>query len=1053
MVVVWVAVVLLSGCKTVESGPPAISLEQAKKVTATFEWQSFTPPPKSIDDITAILDDHQLVDPKAVERARARATTEPAPGISGIDLAEFFWNRGLAARKIGDSRQYLADLREAERLSRDMDGDSRFDILWDLSNAELLSGRFADAIHHREQSLAFVPSNRRGSQIARGAVLAVHYGRAGDLLAAEQLLKRSEALLAQAKSWRSWHEWNNLWTAQIARAKANLLDVKGQYANAEQHYRAAIVKFRKDFETHPEATYSAIHIELSHAELAENLLRQDRLIEGEIEARKAVMESLSRVGRDSQDTALQLKTLVRVIGAQGRHAEAEQLARALTDIYRMTGAPRDSFQLALARAELAEALVNQERWTAANDVFESIKADLATDAVTFDQFFSREINWAVALVSSGRAADAEEVARLAWQHHQSSLGPKHYLTAEAHGVLAIALTKLGMQQQARDAFEASVPILLTHSRRSDAEGDNQSAKEKRLRLILEAYMDLLARFEHASVAREFDAMDETFRLAQFARGQSVQRALSANAARAAAGDVELARLVRLEQDAVKQIGALYGLLARAVSETTYRPSEAALEELRVRIDTLRDARAAFAEAIEARFPEYVALMNPKPAAIAAARASLRPGEALVVTYVGNDETYVWAVPKAGQVAFAAAPLGRERVAAVIGSLRRSLDPQAASLGDIPSFDVGLSHRLYRELLAPVTPGWQQAQSLLVVADGSLGQLPLSVLTTKPAPPAQERKPLFSEYRDIPWLVRSHAVTVLPSVSSLATLRKLPPAAPTRRAFAGFGDPWFSQAQAAEAEAEKPTQPAALASRGALEVRGLPVSLRTTPALEGVSSANLAMLPRLPDTGDEVKSIALALNADLSRDVFTGKAATEDRVKSITLSGYKVLAFATHGLVPGDLDGLTQPALALTSPQVAGGSEDGLLTMGEILGLRLDADWVVLSACNTAAGAGAGAEAVSGLGRAFFYAGTRALLVSNWPVETTSARALTTDLFRRQSADPTLSRAEALRRTMNALIDGPGFVDAQGRTVFSYAHPIFWAPFSLVGDAGGHAAGS
>ena len=126
--------------------------------------------------------------------------------------------------------------------------------------------------------------------------------------------------------------------------------------------------------------------------------------------------------------------------------------------------------------------------------------------------------------------------------------------------------------------------------------------------------------------------------------------------------------------------------------------------------------------------------------------------------------------------------------------------------------------------------------------------------------------------------------------------------------------------------------------------------------------------------------------------------------------------------------------------------DGLLTMGEILGLKLDADWVVLSACNTGSGEGAGAEAVSGLGRAFFYAGTRALLVSNWPVETTSAVALTSELFKRWAANDNLSRAEALRQSMHALIEGPGFVDAEtGKTIFSYAHPIFWAPFSLVGD--------
>jgi len=232
-----------------------------------------------------------------------------------------------------------------------------------------------------------------------------------------------------------------------------------------------------------------------------------------------------------------------------------------------------------------------------------------------------------------------------------------------------------------------------------------------------------------------------------------------------------------------------------------------------------------------------------------------------------------------------------------------------------------------------------------------------------------------------------------------------------------------------------------------------VRLRAAPQLRGVSSADLAKLPRLPDTADELKGIARALNADLARDVFIGKNANEGRVKSMTLSGYKVLAFATHGLVPGDLNGLTQPALALSSPAVVGGKDDGLLTMGEILGLKLNADWVVLSACNTASGQGKGAEAISGLGRAFFYAGTRALLVSNWPVETTSAKALTTDLFRRQARDPSLSRAEALRRTMMGLIDGPGYRDDKGRSVFSYAHPIFWAPFSLIGDGGGNTVGS
>ena len=198
----------------------------------------------------------------------------------------------------------------------------------------------------------------------------------------------------------------------------------------------------------------------------------------------------------------------------------------------------------------------------------------------------------------------------------------------------------------------------------------------------------------------------------------------------------------------------------------------------------------------------------------------------------------------------------------------------------------------------------------------------------------------------------------------------------------------------------------------------------------------------------MRSIALALKADPA-DVVLGAAANERAVKSANLADRRVVMFATHGLVPGDINGLLQPALALSAPIVADVDGDGLLTLEEVLGLRLNADWVVLLACNTAAGDGAGAEAISGLGRAFFYAGTRALLATNWPVETTSARALTTDLFARQARDPALPRATALQQAMMALVDGPGYVDpATGRPAFSYAHPIFWAPFALVGDGGG-----
>jgi len=283
--------------------------------------------------------------------------------------------------------------------------------------------------------------------------------------------------------------------------------------------------------------------------------------------------------------------------------------------------------------------------------------------------------------------------------------------------------------------------------------------------------------------------------------------------------------------------------------------------------------------------------------------------------------------------------------------------------------------------------------------------------------------------------------MVPSASALRTLRGLPAMSATREKFIGFGDPLFNAKQALE------TPKVELAAAGDMTTRGMPLVRRAAPQTGGVDSAELGLLPRLPDTADELRSIALALEADPSVVLHLGKAANERAVKTGDLSRYKIVAFATHGLVPGELDGLTQPALALSAPSVADVDGDGLLTMEEILGLKLNADWVVLSACNTGAGAGAGAEAASGLGRAFFYAGTRALLVTNWSVHSASARALVTDLFRRQAKDSKLPRGEALRLSMLALMDGDGFTDASGKTVFAYAHPMFWAPYTIIGDGG------
>lgn len=209
---------------------------------------------------------------------------------------------------------------------------------------------------------------------------------------------------------------------------------------------------------------------------------------------------------------------------------------------------------------------------------------------------------------------------------------------------------------------------------------------------------------------------------------------------------------------------------------------------------------------------------------------------------------------------------------------------------------------------------------------------------------------------------------------------------------------------------------------------------------------LRNLASLPNTADELLTVAASLGAR-SDDVHLREAATETVVRETALTDYRVVTFATHALTAGDFAGeLAEPALVLTPPDQASERDDGLLTASEVAQLNLNADWVVLSACNTAAADGTpGAEGLSGLAKAFFYAGSRALLVSHWSVETVSAQRLTTGMFAALLENPELGRSEALRLAMLALMEDE-------RTPY-FAHPLFWAPLTVVGEGGNYQGSS
>ncbi|MGO8869767.1 MAG: CHAT domain-containing protein [Alphaproteobacteria bacterium] len=1044
-----------TGQSPAEASTPPVSLEDARKITSSEEAQSLALPPRTIADITAVLD-REKPDPAKVAAARAVADKAPPAGLDGAAAARFYFDRGTSAGELGRSAQELADYRKAAELIEPLKSSHANDYVQFINNLGLTEGRagnIREEIRLDEKLVGFAENTPgiTGALVGQYYLLVTANIRLGNMAAAGDWLAKCESLvtttpwrgraLARLNLFRSRYDW----------AKATYAEAQGKYTEAEGYYRRALAENitataeSKSWDVVPPAGQFETASDIILRDLAGNLVAQGRLIDAEIEARRGLMDQLRMRGRYGNETAIMLVSLGNVIAAQGRNAEAEKLDKVAIDTYVALGHGADSYPLNLARRNLASTLVAQRRWAEALQQFDLVRQGVGKDPDMLRVFVGGNLDFSVAALHGNRVQAALEVSQHALERRIKGLGEKHYDTAEARGFHAMALAASGNQAAALSDYAAAVPILLQASRQTSDEEAEGSDKEFRLQQILEGYLSLLADQRSAGP----DAVAEAFLVADAARGRSVQKALAASAARAAVGDPQLADLVRRDQDALRQIGGLNSLISSILLMASSQQDAATVQTLRAQIDQLRGARATIRAEIEKRFPDYVNLIDPMPATVADAQKALEPGEALIATYVAEERSYVWAVPKAGPVAFAPVALKRGEVEAIVANLRKALEPEGSSLGDIPPFDVTLAYKLYSLFLKPVEAGWKGAKRLLVVSHGALGQLPLALLVTQPAS-LEHDKPgevMFSGYKKVPWLVREVALAELPSVASLLTLRGTRAPGAARKPFVGFGDPWFSAKEAAEAKTHAGgTEVAELETRGVK--KGLAIRLRSIPKTESVNKAELGLLPRLPETAEEVREVALALHANPQTDVFLGARASEETVRKMKLDDRRVVMFATHGLVPGDLDGLSEPALALSAPSVAGGEGDGLLTMSKILGLKLNADWVVLSACNTAAGNGAGAEAVSGLGLAFFYAGTRALMVTNWPVETTSARALTTAVFRLEAASEGMARADALRGAMLELMDGPGYMDkAQNRVLFSYAHPLFWAPFTLVGDGG------
>ena len=776
----------------------------------------------------------------------------------------------------------------------------------------------------------------------------------------------------------------------------------GQDGEAEPLYKRSLAIFEKV------GGLDSADVSPTLNNLAALYQRQDRLADAEPLFRRALAISERSHGPGHPDTGRSLNNLATLHEKLGRHGDSEPLFRRALAIYEKAGGPEHPAvatllnnlgQVAKVTGRYTEAEAQIKRSLAIREkVLGPDHPDVARSLNNMADLHERQ----------NRYADAEPLYRRALSIRERSVGVDHPDTATSTNNLA---NLLRLDGRANDALPLLARLIVTG------------------RAQMRVALPVLYEAQRQQLVTSGTALDDALNVIQRGAQSTAASAVNKLAVRLAAGNDRLAELVRRDQDLGSEADSLDKSILAAVSKDRARRDPVVEQRARERISAIAGERAKLQKALSAEFPEYSALSNPLPLATKEIQALLSDDEAMVLLAVSEKESHVFALTRDG-FDWKPIPLGADALSIKIAAFRRGLDIAKASdaSGKAGLFDLAIANELYAALLAPIETVVKGKRSLLVVPSGALTALPFHLLVTEK--PAMAIPDTFDGYRNAAWLLKRHAVSVLPSVTSLKALRAFARRDQNIKPMTGFGDPLFNPAQGGDKRAAQKTAARSVASLAYTEFW----------SGAGVDRSRLAQaLAQLPDTADELIAVARDLGVAES-DIHLGVDASETTLKRTRLADYSIVYFATHGLVAGDVKGLAEPSLALSIPAQPSEFDDGLLTASEVAQLKLNADWVVLSACNTIAGDRPGAEALSGLARSFFYAGARALLVTHWAVDSAAATRLTTSTFDRLKANPGIGRAEALRQAMLAYLN-----DASSPR---NAYPAFWGPFALIGEGVG-----
>jgi CHAT domain-containing protein len=814
-------------------------------------------------------------------------------------------------------------------------------------------------------------------------------------------------------------------SAQIAFANFALGDVSytlGKFIDSERFYAAASDQMAKTMRADDTRIVTAM---TTHAATLYHVGRvEEALTEGE----RSANWSLVNLPEENPATTLALSNLSSLLRYTGRLQESEILLRRVLD--RQERYQRDDWSARAAQLSNFAAVIDRQGrhleaealWLKAREWFlkDYDKADPILPAGPFrhaaDAAESRgDLKTAIARRKAAIAAVEQNVpaehpilAQLKMEFAGSWARMGNYSDALKIASPQIAIIRANLPEDSIDRIRFEIAYAKIVARATTSENGYRIAEpiaqilEKKLLDTSTARGDLVrygpmlsstfATF--ADLAFGSGHNEDGFRALQLANLSDIVLVNADLAGRVASATPATAALVQDLQDHIRQRQVLDGERSYAAA------AQEAVETKRIaELIIINDAKiATLTSDLDRVFPAYRTLTRPTPVKLADYIKSLRTGEVLLAPVPVDDGTLAISVTREGLV-WKKTNYSRSRIATLTSRIRISIDAVTRGDGASPKFDESAAVQLYQAIIPPaIAHSFKTHPHLLFYASGNLAKVPPALLIE-----TQSRK--TAQPSKTAWLVRTHDTRIVPTLAILETAA--PPQGGVSR-YLGIGAPSLAVAESASSH-------------------GLPFRSGS------VDTNALLRLPLLPKAESELREIGLELGG-IQQDILTGSEANETNIKSMPLDQYSVIAFATHGLMSGDFAGLTEPALVLSRPAQATSQNDGMLTTSEIAALHLNAEWVILSACNSAGSAGSGNPAYSGLASAFVKAGARSLLVSHWPIRDDAAQMLTVATVRNARSSP--SRAIALQQAMLNLLADKNIPQAE--------HPAIWASFVLIG---------